>query len=184
MRHNTKPQFVPSRTPRKPRKGRSEFLGSRIGQSGVLPDKGNSIDNVRSGGDEVSSEHQDEDLVCKLPKERKAVSCKCVFRIKRSEDGGIDRYQARRVACGFSLRYDYTDTCAPVARLDTVRTVLAVVNQERLEVHQIDVKNTVFEWETSRIYLYDTTREGVDGEEDVICLLNRALYSLNQASRA
>lgn len=123
--------------------------------------------------------------LCKLPKGRKPVSCKWVFRIKRNEDGSVDRYKARLVARGFSQRfgYDYTDTYAPVARLDTVRTVLAVANQERLEVHQMDVK-TAFLNGILREEIYMTLPEGVDGGPDVVCKLNRALYGLKQASKA
>lgn len=51
--------------------------------------------------DEEMKSHQ-KNNTCKLPEGRKAVSCKWVFRIKRGEDGGIDRYKARLVARGFS----------------------------------------------------------------------------------
>lgn len=123
--------------------------------------------------------------LCKLPEGKRAVSCKWVFRIKRGEDGGVDRYKARLVARGFSQRfgYDYTDTYAPVARLDTVRTVLAVANQERLEDHQMDVK-TAFLNGRLREEIYMTTPESVEGRPDGVCRLNRALYGLKQASRA
>lgn len=123
--------------------------------------------------------------ICKLPEGRKPVSCKWVFKLKRGENGAADRYKARLVARGFSQRfgYDYSETYAPVARMDTVRTVLAVANQERLKVHQMDVK-TAFLNGNLEEEIYMTLPEGLEGEPNDVCRLNRSLYGLKQASRA
>ena len=54
-----------------------------------------------------------------LPKGRKAVGCKWVFKINRNADGSVEIYKARLVAQGFSQRYgvDYDETFSPVVRL-------------------------------------------------------------------
>lgn len=46
-----------------------------------------------------------------LPKDRKAISNKWVFKIKKKPDGSRERYKARLVVRGFSQkrRKDYTD---------------------------------------------------------------------------
>ena len=36
---------------------------------------------------------------------------------------------------------EYTDTCAPVAKMDSIRLVLAIVASKRWEVHHMDVKS-------------------------------------------
>ena len=47
------------------------------------------------------------------------------------------------VARGFTqqLGIDFNETFAPVARMDTVRTVLAIVAQNKWSVYQLDVKS-------------------------------------------
>jgi hypothetical protein len=70
------------------------------------------------------------------------VGSKWVFRVKKDADGNIARKKARLVAQGFSQvpGVDYFDTYAPVARLATIRTVLALAARYNMELHQIDIK--------------------------------------------
>ena len=55
------------------------------------------------------------DLV-ELPKDRKTVGSKWVFKLKVAADGSIDRYKARLVAQGFSQKFgvDYDEIFCPV----------------------------------------------------------------------
>ena len=57
-----------------------------------------------------------------------ARSCKWVYRIKRDSNGRILRYKARLVAQGFTQRkgVDFHDVFAPVARMTSQRTVMAI----------------------------------------------------------
>jgi hypothetical protein len=63
-----------------------------------------------------------------LPPKKSVVGCKWVFKIKTQSDGSIERYKARLVAKCFTHEYDidYEETFAPVARLLSVSTLLAV----------------------------------------------------------
>ena len=78
-----------------------------------------------------------------LPKGRKAISCKWVYRIKRDADGNPVCYKAWLVARGFTQVYglDYNETHAPVTWLETIRLLLGIAAEKDWEIHQIDVKS-------------------------------------------
>ena len=63
-----------------------------------------------------------------LPKERKLVRCKWVYRTKYASHGSIERLNARLVAKGFSQveGIDYNETFAPVAKMNSIRLVLSL----------------------------------------------------------
>lgn len=78
-----------------------------------------------------------------LPKGVKPIGVKWVFKTKLNEDGDVEKFKARLVAKGYAQRHgvDYTEVFAPVARLDTIRVILAVAAQFSWEVFQLDVKS-------------------------------------------
>lgn len=61
------------------------------------------------------------DLV-ELPKDRKAVGSKWVFKLKMNADGSVERYKARLVAQGFTQKFgvDYDETFCPVVCFESV----------------------------------------------------------------
>ena len=80
---------------------------------------------------------------------------------------------------------DFEEVFAPVARMDTVRVILALAANYGWQVHHLDVKSAflhgVLEEE-----VYVTQPEGyeVKGKEQYVLRLSKALYGLRQAPRA
>lgn len=58
------------------------------------------------------------------------------------------KYKARLVAKGYVQRQgiDYEEVFALVARIETVRLILAMAANRGWEVHHLDVKTTFSEW--------------------------------------
>ena len=91
---------------------------------------------------EMNSLHMNDvwDLV-KLPKDRKAVGSKWVFKLKLGSDGQVERHKARLVAQGFAQKQglDYDETFSPVVRFESLRTVIALAVQKGMKMHQMDI---------------------------------------------
>lgn len=149
--------------------------------------------------------------VVERPPDRKVIGSRVVLRNKYDQDGNIDRRKARIVARGFAQRpgVDFDETFAPVARLNSIRMMMALATQYGMKVNQFDVTtaylNGVLE---EKIYmelpkLTEETLEEISHTEsrnseigkkarkmlrdleegDKVCLLHKALYGLRQAGR-
>ncbi|KAK1680530.1 hypothetical protein QYE76_041378 [Lolium multiflorum] len=77
-----------------------------------------------------------------LPDSRKAVENKWIFKRKTDADGNVTVYKARLVAKGFRQiqGVDYDETFSPVAKLKSVRILLAIAAFFDYEIWQMDVK--------------------------------------------
>ncbi|RVX08418.1 Retrovirus-related Pol polyprotein from transposon TNT 1-94 [Vitis vinifera] len=80
--------------------------------------------------------------VMNLPR-KKPVGCKWVFTVKYKADDIVERYKAHLVAKGFTQTYDidYTETFAPVAKLNIIQVLLFLVANLDWPLHQFDIKN-------------------------------------------
>jgi len=78
-----------------------------------------------------------------LPPGKMAIECKWVYKIKTRLDGSIEWYKARLVAKGYHQEYgiDYEETFAPITRLTSVRSLLAIAAAKKWQLFQMDVKN-------------------------------------------
>lgn len=122
-----------------------------------------------------------------LPEVVKLIGVKWVYKTKLNEDGKVEKYKARLVAKGYAQSYgvDYTEVFAPVARMDTIRTIMSVAAQSNWEVFQLDVKSVFLHGERNED-VYVNQSEGLikKGDEEKIYKLKKALYGLKQAPQA
>jgi hypothetical protein len=100
-------------------------------------------------------ENQTWDLVS-FPSGRKIFRCRWVYRTKSATDGQINRYKSKLVAKSFQQVHgvDYDETFTPVAKMDSICLVVAIVATKGWEVHQMDVKNAFLHGDLSKdIYM-------------------------------
>lgn len=117
-----------------------------------------------------------------LPKGRKAISSKWVFKEKKDQYGNSIHFKARLVAKGFTQKQgiDYHEVFAPVARSTTFRTLLALASKRKLVLKQFDVKTAFLNGELKEeIYLKQP--EGFE-KGDKVLHLHKSLYGLKQAA--
>nr|GEV75945.1 putative ribonuclease H-like domain-containing protein [Tanacetum cinerariifolium] len=120
-----------------------------------------------------------------LPKGKRAIGSKCVFRNKKDERG--IRNKARLVAQGPTQEegIDYEEVFAPVARIEAIWLFLAYASFMSFMVYQMDVKNA-FLYGTIEEELYVCEPPGFKdpGYLDRVYKVIKALYGLHQAPRA
>ena len=68
---------------------------------------------------------------------------KWVFCNKQDEDGQVVRNKGRLVAQGYTQvkGMDYGETYAPVARIESIRILLAYANHHDITLYQMDIKS-------------------------------------------
>ena len=121
------------------------------------------------------------------PQHKNVIGVKWVFRTKLNADGTINKHKARLVVKGYAQVFgvDFSETFALVARLDTIRLVLALAAQKSWKVFQLDVKSAFLNgYLQEEIYVEQPEGFAVTGHEDKVYILKKALYGLKQAPRA
>lgn len=146
---------------------------------------------------------------------KKPIGCKIILKEKYKSDGTLERRKARLVAKGFTQKYgiDFSETYAPVAKLSSIRLLLAVAAEQNLILNQLDVTTAFLNGEIEEevymeipenlrkhlqnIVVKESSKEDKEifdkaskmledlrkPKNEKVCLLNKAIYGLKQAGR-
>ena len=121
-----------------------------------------------------------------LPPGKNLIGCTWVLKLKMHIDGCIARHKARLVAQYFSQQpgFYYNETFSPVVKPTTIRLILSLAVSHGWTVNHLDVNN-VFLNGSLEEDIYMKQPPGFEqGGSHLICKLNKAIYGLEQASRA
>lgn len=96
------------------------------------------------------------------------------------------KHKARLVAKGYAQRHgvDYDEVFAPVARIETVRVLLALAARGGWEVHHMDVKSAFLNGDLAETVYVQQPPGFIVGDGGKVLKLKKALYGLKQAPRA
>nr|GFA10019.1 putative ribonuclease H-like domain-containing protein [Tanacetum cinerariifolium] len=126
-------------------------------------------------------------ILVDLPKGKRAIGTKWVYRNKKDERCIVVRNKARLVAQGHTQEegIDYKEVFTPVARIEATRLFLAYTSFMGFMVYQMDVKSA-FLYGTIEEEVYVCQPPGFEDPDhpDKVYKVVKALYGLHQAPRA
>nr|GEW40973.1 retrovirus-related Pol polyprotein from transposon TNT 1-94 [Tanacetum cinerariifolium] len=121
------------------------------------------------------------------PRSMKIIGTKWVFRNKLDENGIVSRNKARLVAQGYNQQegIDYDETYALVARLESIRILLAYACALDFKLFQMDVKSAFLNgFINEEVYMARPPGFIDFAKQDHVYNLKKALYGLKQAPKA
>jgi transposase InsO family protein len=133
---------------------------------------------------EIAALHKTESLerVDFLPQGSHAIRCRWVFKIKPENAQEPEIYKARLVAQGFRQKFgiDYEETFAAVAKMTSLRTLVALAAVRNSRLTKLDVSNAFLASDIDRdVYLHPPPGFPPGG----FFKLRKALYGLKQSPR-
>ncbi|GJS73432.1 retrovirus-related pol polyprotein from transposon TNT 1-94 [Tanacetum coccineum] len=121
------------------------------------------------------------------PMDMTIIGTKWVYRNKLDENGVVTRNKARLVAQGYNQQegIDYDETYAPVARLESIRILLAYACALDFKLYQMDVKSAFLNGVINEEVYVAQPPGFIDfAKPNYVYKLKKALYGLKQAPKA
>nr|GEU49449.1 ribonuclease H-like domain-containing protein [Tanacetum cinerariifolium] len=125
-------------------------------------------------------------IIVDLPKGRKAIGNKWIYKIKYKASGEVVRYKARVVTKGFNQKdgFGYDETFSPIVKMVTVRCLIAVAVSNSWPLYQLDINNAfLYGHLVEDVYMTLPLSFG-DDNGNKVCKLNKSLSRLKQAWNA
>ncbi len=116
-----------------------------------------------------------------LPKGKKPISSKWVFKIKHGVHGEVKRYKVRLVARAFTQTFgvNYNETFTPIAKFVSICYILTLAAIEDMEILQMDVQTAFLNGDLEE-EIYTEQPKGFTQEgEHLVCKFHKSLYGLN-----
>ncbi|GJY57932.1 retrovirus-related pol polyprotein from transposon TNT 1-94 [Tanacetum coccineum] len=120
------------------------------------------------------------------PMDMTIIGTKWVFRNKLDKNGVVSRNKARLVAQGYNQQegIDYDETYAPVARLESIRILLAYACALDFKLFQMDVKSAFLNgFINEEVYVAQPLGFIDFAKPNHVYRLKKALYGLKQAPK-
>jgi transposase InsO family protein len=121
------------------------------------------------------------------PPRVRPIGLKWVYKAKKDAARIISKYKAWLVAKGYVRQQgiDFDEVFAPVARLESVRLLLAHAANEGWAVHHMDIKSAFLNGELQEeVFVEQPPGFVLKGQEGKVLRLVKALYGLRQALHA
>ncbi|GKD12540.1 zinc finger, CCHC-type containing protein [Tanacetum coccineum] len=118
-----------------------------------------------------------------LPTGCRPLGCKWIFKRKLKVDGTVEKFKARLVIQGFKQKsgIHYFDTYALVARISTIRLLIAMTSIHNMIIHQMDVKTAFLNGELEEeVYMNQPLGFILPGNENKVS--DKCVYSKFDAS--
>jgi hypothetical protein len=106
-----------------------------------------------------------------LPLGHRVIGLKWVYKVKKDAQGEILKHKARLVAKGYIQQHNinYDEVFAPVARLESIRLLLALAASVGWAVHHMDVKSAFLDGELEEeVYVMQPPGFATDGVAELL----------------
>ena len=126
-----------------------------------------------------------------LPADKTSIGCRWVYTNKMNSDGTLARHKARLVAKGYTQQQgvDFIETFSPVAKLISVKFLLAIASSQNWFLSQLDISNAFLNGDLfEEVYMdmpmgYIPKQNQSSSHGKLVCKLHKSIYGLKQASR-
>jgi hypothetical protein len=116
---------------------------------------------------------------------KRALQNKWVYKLKEKY-GGKKWYKIRLVVNMFAQKKGiyFEEIFSFVVKMNSIRTILSLVEVEYFHLEQLDVKTTFLHWDLEEdIYMQQPWGYEVKGKENLVCRLKKRLYGLMKDPR-